>query len=84
MILIDLGLAVLALCVIAVLVRLWRGPTAADRAAAMDYMFFVFIAAIVLIALRFEVRALFDLVLAATMVGFLAVVAVAYLIERRS
>ncbi|HSI93410.1 MAG TPA: monovalent cation/H+ antiporter complex subunit F [Jiangellaceae bacterium] len=84
MTLIDIALAVVALCVVPVLVRLWRGPTAADRAAAMDYAFFVFIAAIALIALRLELRPLFDLVLAATVVGFLAVVAVAYLIERRS
>lgn len=81
---IDAALGVLALCLVAVLVRLWRGPTAADRATAMDYAFFVFIAAIALIAVRTELPAIFAVVLAATLVGFLAVIAVAYLIERRS
>ena len=84
MILLDLALVVLGLCVVVVLVRLWRGPTAADRATAMDYAFFVFIAGIAVLALRTELRALFDIVLAGTLVGFLAVVAVAYLIEGRS
>lgn len=81
---IDMALGVLGVCMLAVLVRLVRGPTAADRATAMDYAFFVFIAAITLIALRQELSSLFVLVLAATLVGFLAVVAVAYLIEQRS
>lgn len=84
MILLDVALAVLALCVVPVLVRLWRGPTAADRATAMDYVFFVFIAAVAVIALRTGLHPLFDLVLAGTLAGFLAVVAVAYLIEGRS
>lgn len=81
---IDVALGVLALCLVAVLIRLWRGPTAADRATAMDYAFFVFIAVMALIAVRIELSAVFVVVLAATLVGFLAVIAVAYLIERRS
>ncbi|MFW6204371.1 MAG: monovalent cation/H+ antiporter complex subunit F [Actinomycetota bacterium] len=84
MILLNVALAVLALCVVPVLVRLWRGPTAADRATATDYLFFVFIAAAAVGALRTELRALFDLVLVGTLVGFVAVVAVSYLMEGRS
>ncbi|MDG4765325.1 monovalent cation/H+ antiporter complex subunit F [Solwaraspora sp. WMMD406] len=80
----DLVLGVLALAMLAAIVRLIIGPTDADRAAAVDFGFFVFIAAVAVLAARLRTAALLDIVLTATLVGFLATVALARLVERRS
>ncbi|WFE29404.1 monovalent cation/H+ antiporter complex subunit F [Solwaraspora sp. WMMD791] len=80
----DLVLGVLAAAMLAAIVRLVVGPTDADRAAALDFGFFVFIAAVAVLAARLRIPALLDLVLTATLVGFLATVALARLVERRS
>lgn len=80
----DLPLAVLAAAMLAAIVRLVVGPTDADRAAALDFGFFVFIAGVAVLAARLDIAALLDIVLTATLVGFLATVALARLVEGRS
>ncbi len=84
MILLDAALIVLAL---ALLVATWRvtfGPTDADRALGVDFGFAVVIAGIALLAVRLQARAVLDLVLVATLVGFLSTVAFARLVAARS
>ncbi|MFD1661720.1 monovalent cation/H+ antiporter complex subunit F [Streptomyces caeni] len=71
----------------AMAVAVWQmatGPTDADRVVALDLGFVVFVAAIALLAVRLHTPAVLILVLVATLVGFLATVAVAHLLERRS
>jgi len=78
----DVVLGVLTLAMSAAIIRLVRGPTDADRAAALDFGFFVFSAGVAVLAARLEIAALLDIVLTATLVGFLATVALARLMER--
>lgn len=78
--LLDAGLVLLALSLLAAIGRILLGPTAADRGLAVDYGFVVVVALIALLALRLDSPAMLDLVVVATLVGFLTTVAVARLI----
>lgn len=84
MFLLDVVLVVLALSGLPVIWRLAVGPTDADRAAALDLGFFVVLAAVAVLAARLDFPALLDLVLTGTLVAFLATVALARLVHRRS
>lgn len=77
----DAVLVVLALAMLVAIARTVVGPTHADRALAVDLGFAVFVAGIAVLAVRLDEPALLDLVLAATLVGFLGTVAVAKLVE---
>lgn len=81
--LLDLALAVLALTMATTIVRIVHGPTDAERVVAVELGFVVFVAAVALLAVRLDAPALLDLVLVATLVGFLATVALARWVERR-
>jgi multicomponent Na+:H+ antiporter subunit F len=83
-ILLDAALAVLALCLVVAVGRVLTGPTDADRGLAVDFGFAVIIGMIALLALRLEASAMLDLVLVATLVGFLTTVALARLIWAKS
>jgi multicomponent Na+:H+ antiporter subunit F len=83
-ILLDAALVVLALALVVATVRLVVGPTDADRALGVDLGFAVVIAAVALLAVRLDAPALLDLVLVATLVGFLSTVAFARLVATRS
>lgn len=83
MILLDMVLLVLVLSMLVAIGRTVAGPDDADRAVAVDFGFFVFVAAVAVLAVRLDQPALLDLVLVATMVGFLATVALARLVNRR-
>lgn len=75
----------LVLLGVALLPGLWRmaaGPTEVDRALAADHVFFVFVAAVGLLAVRLATPALFDVVIVATLIGFLATVTFARLVDR--
>ena len=84
MILLDAALVVLALALVVATIRLVIGPTDADRALGVDLGFAVVIAAVALLAVRLDAPALLDLVLVATLVGFLSTVAFAQLVAARS
>ena len=84
MILLDAALVVLALALVVATVRLVVGPTDADRALAVDFGFAVVLAAVALLAVRLDAPAVLDLVLVATLVGFLSTVAFARLVATRS
>lgn len=84
MILLDLALGGLALAFALALVRAAIGPTVADRAVAADLGLYAIVGAIALFALRSHADAFLDVVLIATLLGFLATVALAALVGRRS
>lgn len=78
----DVVLLGLVAAMVVAIARTVLGPSNADRALGVDFGFAVFIAAVAVLALRLEEPALLDLVLAATLVGFLSTVAIAALAER--
>lgn len=78
----DIAIGALALTLLPAMWRIVRGPTAADRAVASDLVFFVFVAVVALLAVRLDLAGLFDIVIVATVVGFLAPVTLARLIDR--
>ncbi|MFJ6281315.1 monovalent cation/H+ antiporter complex subunit F [Arthrobacter subterraneus] len=82
MTLVDVLLGVLLMTLVPALWRMVVGPEDADRAVATDLVFFVFIAAVALLALRTDTPALIDVVVVATLTGFLATVALARLVDR--
>jgi len=81
--LLDVLLGVLAAAMAVVIWRLVTGPTDADRVVAVDLAFVIFVAGTALLAVRLRAPSALILVLAATLVGFLATVALAHLLERR-
>lgn len=81
--LLDVCLVVLALALVGTVARMIVGPTDADRAVAADLSFFVFVAAVALLAVRLGAAYLFDVVLVGTLVGFLATVTLARLLRRK-
>lgn len=78
----DVALLVLAATMLPAIWRLVTGPADADRAIGSDHVFFVFVAAAALLALRSQRYELFDVVLVATVVGFLSAVTLALYIAR--
>lgn len=78
----DVVLAGLAGAMLVAIGRVALGPSNADRALGMDFGAAVFIGAIAVLVVRLDDPALLDLVLAATLVGFISTVAVAALVER--
>lgn len=78
----DVALVLVAFGALAALYRVVRGPGVADRSVASDLLFFVFIGLIVLLGLRGGSETIFDLVLIATLVGFLATLSLARLVTR--
>lgn len=78
----DLGFAALAFALLAAVWRSAVGPTDADRAVGADVTFFVLLAAVGLLALRLDEPVFIDVVLVGTLVGFVASVTLAHLVDR--
>lgn len=74
---IVLGMLVLTVSVVVAGVRMYLGPNDANRAVASDLLFFAIIGMVALIGLLAASTAVFDLVLVATLVGFLATLSLA-------
>jgi len=83
MILIDILLGTLAATMAVVIWRLVTGPSDADRVLAVDLAFVTLVAGTALLSVRLREPSELILVLAATLVGFLATIAIAHLLERR-
>ncbi|HVL90659.1 MAG TPA: monovalent cation/H+ antiporter complex subunit F [Actinomycetota bacterium] len=83
MIAVDVGLVALGVSFLAGVTRAAIGPSTADRAVAADLCLFSVVGALALLAVRLDAVAFLDTVLVATIVGFIATVSLAYLIERR-
>lgn len=71
------GVLVLAASVLVAGVRMFRGPNDANRAIASDLLFFAVIGLIALFGVLAMAPTVFDLVLIATLVGFLATLSLA-------
>jgi multicomponent Na+:H+ antiporter subunit F len=80
---IDLALILTSLGFVAGLIRVVAGPSLADRIVAADVCFFAVIGSFGLLAVKVDVGEFVDAVLVATLLGFLATVALASLMERR-
>ncbi len=81
--LLDADLLLLAIAFAISLLRAVRGPSVADRAVAADVGLYAIVAAITLLAVRSGSTAFIDVVLIATLLGFLATVALSALVGRR-
>jgi multicomponent Na+:H+ antiporter subunit F len=79
---VELALAGLALTFALALLRVAIGPTLADRAAAADVCLYSLVAGLAVLAVRQESEAFIDVLLIATLLGFVASVALARLIGR--
>lgn len=80
---VDVALGAVAVAFVLALVRVLWGPTVADRAVAADVALYGIIGAVALLALRQDADQLLDVTLVATLLGFLATVALSLLVGRR-
>ncbi len=79
---VDLALIGLAVAFGASIVRVAVGPSVADRAVAVDVCLYAAIAGIALLAIRQGSEAFLDVALIASLLGFVATVALARLVTR--
>lgn len=79
---IHLCLLVLAVAFVLTLVRIALGPSPADRGLAADVGYLIVVAAIALQILQDGTVVFADLVFVATVVGFLAMLAFAWFVDR--
>lgn len=79
----TVALAMIALAFLLALVRVVRGPSIADRALGADVALSGAVAAIAILTLTAGSEEFVDLVLIATLLGFLATVALSVLVGRR-
>lgn len=78
----DVALVVVALAVLPAVYRICTGPRDADRAVAADVVFFAVIAVVALLGLRLGAGIALDVILVASVVGFLATMSLARLVTR--
>lgn len=74
-------LALLAFTLVLSVIRVWRGPTPGNSAAAGDLIFFAFIGAVAVIGLQFEISSVMDIILISALLGFLSVLSLARLMQ---
>ncbi len=79
---IDIGLGLLVVACLASTYRMVKGPTGADRAVAADLFLFGVVGIIALVGLRIDSPSRFDIVLIASVVGFLGAVSLSRTITR--
>jgi multicomponent Na+:H+ antiporter subunit F len=82
-VIVDMALAMVALGFLLAIVRVARGPSVADRAVGADVALSAAVGAIALVALRSRAVEFLDVILVATLLGFLATVALSVLVGRR-
>jgi multicomponent Na+:H+ antiporter subunit F len=81
---INIALTLTVLGLIAGCIRMFLGPSAADRVVSLDLATVLLIAITSLLALQLDNPAYLDLGLALALIGFLATVAFARYVERHS
>ncbi len=79
---VEVGIVVVAIGVLACLIRMFRGPHLSDRAIALDTLAIQVIGLVILLTLRIDSLVLFDGALVLSLVGFAGTVAVAQYIIR--
>jgi len=78
---VNIALVLTAIGLVAGCIRMFKGPTAADRIVALDLVTILLVAVTSLFALQLDNAAYLDLGLALALVGFLATVAFARYLE---
>ncbi|NLG55462.1 MAG: pesticidal protein Cry26Aa [Rhodococcus sp.] len=76
------ALVVVALTMIPAAWRIYRGPTDADRSVAADLIFFAFVGVLAMMGVHLAGGVVFDVILVASVVGFLATMSMARLVTR--
>lgn len=82
MMILDMAIVVVALSAIPAAYRMLIGPTRADRVSAADALLFVLVALIATMGMKNGSSWTFDLVLVASVVGFLSAVSLARALMR--
>lgn len=82
MIVIDIAMGLVVVTILAATYRIFIGPSDADRAVAADLMFFSIIALIALLGVKIGSQTTFDILLIATLVGFLGILSLARALTR--
>lgn len=76
------SLILLSLAVVGCIYRLIKGPSMADRIAALDTIGVILLSMIAIICMIFQTRAYFDIILVIGIVAFIGTTAFARFIER--
>lgn len=76
------AIAVIAVSLVIAGLQVYRSPTLAGRAIAAELIFFGFVGSATVACLQMGIDAIFDIILIATVLGFLASVSLARLIQR--
>jgi multicomponent Na+:H+ antiporter subunit F len=77
-------LACLSLAIVLSFVRLFRGPSLADRVVALDFMSSLGIGMMAVYAIATNQAILLDVAIIVALISFLGTVAFAYYLERRA
>nr|WP_141991565.1 monovalent cation/H+ antiporter complex subunit F [Rhodoglobus vestalii] len=79
---IDIGIGIIVIACFAATYRILVGPTEADRAIGGDLLLFGMIGLLALFGVRIQSTATFDIVLIASLVGFLSALSLARILTR--
>lgn len=77
-------LAFLSLAIVLSFIRLFRGPSLADRVVALDFMSSLGIGIMAVYAIATDQAILLDVAIIVALISFLGTVAFAYYLERRA
>lgn len=75
------SLGMIALATVAAIFRIIHGPSDSERAVATELVFFAFIGFVIILGLNFGLEAIFDIVLIATVFGFLSALSLARVLK---
>jgi multicomponent K+:H+ antiporter subunit F len=79
---ITIAFAMLSLALLLCLWRLWRGPSLPDRILALDSLYIIVVALLVLLDIDFNTNAYFEAALLIALIGFISTVALCKYILR--
>lgn len=77
-----IGLIIVVLCMLALLYRVWRGPSVPDRLIALDAVGVMLISATALISILFDTPFFIDVILLIAIMSFIGTVSFSKFIER--
>lgn len=77
-----IGLIIVVLCMLALLYRVWKGPSVPDRLIALDAVGVMLISATALISILFDTPFFIDVILLIAIISFIGTVSFSKFIER--
>lgn len=80
-IVVAIVLGLLAISLVASVIRVFRGPTPGNSAAAGDLIFFAFVGVVAVLGVQLAITAVMDIILIAALLGFLSVLSLARLMQ---